>query len=178
MRRIQVAALAGLLLLIAWSVYAEQADVDLTLTYHCYAVKKNPTDVFTFPAAASLPASNSSGENCGVYWSDKMAFVVYANGEGCIDFTTNGFVYQIAPGVPENPAIHILSAALDYTSCNAVYGVTWGWEGGGTGHPPSMVGGKLELNIQIGVQRKGYADMAGTYVALINADCWSCISGP
>lgn len=124
-----------------------------------------PTADYTFAPAAYSPGGDSSGGACGMFWSNVLAWDLYGNADSCFTLTITQFQLQ-GGGVTD-----VLDAAFLCNAGSRQWWTSWNlWHGMDAGH-------KTE-NLQVGVERKGYADRAGTYVALIEVACWGCIPDP
>jgi len=125
-----------------------------------------PTGDYTFDPAAYSPGGDSSGAaECGMLWSNTLPWLLYGNADSCFTLTISTFKMDLGGVTYE------LDSAFLCDAGNRQWWMSWNlWH--------AYDHGAKSEDLQVGVERLGYADRAGTYVALIEVTCWGCIPDP
>ena len=151
-------ALAAVLI-VAIGVLVSAGNVTLSIPFNCDAEYQSGD--LDFDAAAQAPAADSSGGNCGMFWSNTMYMTLHANADACWTVQCTDFIHQV------NSAWTLTSSVNPAPGdCGQYVGwsLTWLITGGTASSPP----------LKIGVVRSGYADHAGTYISTITIACSEC----
>jgi len=146
---------AVLIVAIGFAVSAGNAT--LSIGFHCDAELLNGD--LGFDSDAQAPGANSSEGECGMFWSHEMYMTLHANANAIWSVQCTNFKHQ------EN-SLWQLDSSLN-ESCvqqHAGWGMVWLLL-----QPP--YGTMVAPGLQIGVERKGYADHAGTYISTITITC-------
>jgi len=152
---IAYALTAVLIVTIGFAVSA--SDVTLNIGFNCDAVPTNGD--LDFESEAGAPDGDSSSGDCGMFWSHVLTMTIHANANACWYLHSTNFIHT-------GNSAWTLKAYINKTNCapNKDWAMNW-----------SVWSGEKQVLLQIGVERKGYADHAGTYISTITISCDECL---
>lgn len=165
MRKIlMLAALVMLVLSIAGSATTPPGgtkELELFDPFACLIEK--PDEDYVFDSVAETPGGNSSLGDCGMFWSNSLDWDLFANTNTCFTLTISKFKMTLA-GID-----YFLDSALDCVGGSREWWKSWFiWH--------DLDDGTRTEPLQVGVERNGFADRAGTYIATIEVLCEACVS--